>query len=43
MKKLNKDYLIVALVLALALLCAGGIIHALIVPAEVTPLAWRFW
>lgn len=43
MKKLNKNYLIVALTLALVLLCAGGMLHALAVPTGTALPAWRFW
>lgn len=43
MKKLTKEYWIVVLALALILLCAGGIVHALAVPARLAPQAWRFW
>lgn len=43
MKKLNKNYLIVALTLALVLLCAGGMLHALAVLAGTALPAWRFW
>lgn len=43
MKKLNKNYLIVVMVLALTLLCAGGMLHALAVPAGTALTVWRFW
>lgn len=43
MKKLNKNYLIVVMVLALTLLCAGGMLHALAAPAGTALTAWCFW